>query len=154
MLIGNHEHRIDRAIELDRKLDGLISIEDLQYKEFGWEVVPFLTPLNIDGILYSHYFTSGVMGRPCGTARAQLTKGHMSCVAGHQQGRDVSYAKRGDGKLMTSIIAGSFYQHEEGYLNTQTNAHWHGVLMLNEVDDGQFDEMFISLEFLRKRYGS
>lgn len=153
LTIGNHEDRITRAIEYDRKLDGLISIDDLQYKEFGWEVYPFLESVVIDGILYAHYFCSGEMGRATTSARAQLNINKMSCVAGHRQGRDICYAKRGDGKRIVSIQAGSFYQEYQGYMNPQTNKHWHGLVVLNEVNDGQCDEMFVSLEFLRKRYG-
>jgi hypothetical protein len=154
MTLGNHEDRIDRAINLDRKLDGLISIDDLKYTSWGWEVIPFLEPINIDGVLYCHYFCSGVMGRPVTTARQQLLKMHMSCVAGHQQGRDVAYSKRGDGRQMTSIIAGSSYPDDEGYLNSQTNKHWRGIIMLNEVEDGSFDEMFVSTDYLLRKYDS
>ena len=32
----NHEQRINTAIEYDRKLDGLISFEDLKYEQAGW----------------------------------------------------------------------------------------------------------------------
>ncbi len=154
LTLGNHENRIDRAIENDRKLEGLISISDLEYKSFGWEVIPFLEPIIIDGIAYCHYFTSGVMGRPVGSARMLINKKHMSCIAGHQQGRDVAYGVRGDGTPIMSIIAGSFYQHDEGYLNHQTNNHWRGIIMLNEVDNGSFDEMFISMDYLRRTYGT
>lgn len=151
--LGNHEHRINRAISLDRKLEGLISIDDLGYEEFGWEVVPFLKPYIIDGVCYAHYFCSGAMGRPITSSRLTLQKMHMSCVAGHQQGRDVAYSTRADGKRITSIIAGSYYQHDENYLNHQTNSHWRGCVMLNEVVDGEFDEMFLSLNYLKRKYG-
>lgn len=77
----------------------------------------------------------------------------MSCVAGHQQGRDISYGKRADGSSMTAIISGSFYQHDEAYLNAQTNEHWHGCWMLNEVNNGSFDEMPLSLNYLKRKYG-
>jgi hypothetical protein len=30
---------------------------------------------------------------------------------------------------------------------------WRGIWMLHEVDDGAFDEMPVSLNYLRKRYG-
>ena len=80
LTMGNHEMRIERAIENDRKLEGLISLEDLKYREFGWEVVPFLETVTIDGICYSHYFTSGVMGRPVSSARALVARKHMSCT--------------------------------------------------------------------------
>lgn len=149
---GNHENRINRAIENDRKLEGLISTEDLLYYDFGWEVYPFLQPVVVDGICYSHYLCSGVMGRPITTARMLLNKKHMSCVVGHQQGRDVAYSHRGDGKQITAIIAGSCYKHNEGYLNHQTNEHWRGIVVLNEVADGTFDEMFVSLNYLKDKY--
>lgn len=151
--LGNHCERIVRAIEDDPKLEGTIGIKDLKLTEYGWKVYPFLEVVKINGIHYSHFFPSGIMGRPCTTARKIINTYHASCVAGHQQGRDVAYSKRGDGKAITAIIAGSFYQHDETYLTPMANHCWRGCVMLNEVRDGQFDEMFISLDFLKRRYG-
>ena len=150
--LGNHEQRIDRAIESDRKLDGLISYDDFNLVKYGWEVIPFLEPIIIDGIAYCHYFTSGVMGRPVSSARLMLNKKHMSCVMGHVQDRDIAFQRKADGTAMTGIFAGIFYQHDESYLSAQTNGSWAGIWMLHDVDDGSFDEMPVSLEFLRKRY--
>ncbi len=42
LTLGNHEERILRAIESDPVLDGTISIDDLGYKEKGWEVYDYL----------------------------------------------------------------------------------------------------------------
>ena len=151
--LGNHEHRINTAIESDRKLEGLISTDDLFFKQWGFEVYPFLEPVNIDGVMYAHYFVSGVLGRPVSSANALLTKKHMSCVQGHQQGKQIASADRADGSRITGIIAGSFYQHEEEYLYSQGNKHWRGIICLHEVSNGQCDEMFISLDYLRKKYG-
>tara|TARA_R110002110_G_scaffold109733_2_gene273569 strand:+ start:289 stop:1065 length:777 start_codon:yes stop_codon:yes gene_type:complete len=152
MLGGNHEHRINRAVANDTKLEGLISLDDLEYEKKGWEFVPFLEPINIEGIMFCHYFVSGVMGRPCGTARAILAKKHQSCIAGHQQGRDIAFGRRGDGTEMACMIVGSGYEHDEEYLNPQTNNHWRGIVVLNEVVDGQFDEIMVSLRYLRSKY--
>jgi hypothetical protein len=153
MLLGNHCHRINKVTNTDPKLDGTISIEDLKYKEFGWEVYPFLDVVVIDGIAYSHYFTSGVLGRPCTSAAAQLSKKHMSCIAGHQQGLQIATGHRADGSRLTSIIAGSCYEHDEDYMGPQGNKHWRGCMMLHEVKDGEFDIMPISLSYLEKKYG-
>jgi len=154
LTLGNHEDRITRAIEQDpNHLEGLISLDDLGYAEAGWEVHPYLKPVEIDGIVYNHYFPTGQMGHPCGTARSILNKYHMSCFAGHLQGRDIAYARRADGKTITAIIAGSFYQHEEQYLNPITNNHWRGIYVLHEVSEGAFDEMPVSMNYLRGRYG-
>lgn len=152
LTLGNHEHRIDRVVNSDPKLDGTISVADLDYDKFGWEVYPFLDVVVIDGIAYSHYFVSGVRGLPVGSSNLLITKKHMSCVAGHQQGRQVSYGHRADGKRITAIIAGSCYEHDEDYMGPQGNKHWRGCFMLNEVADGEFDEMFVSLDYLKSRY--
>lgn len=152
LTLGNHEQRIVKATNNDPKLEGTIGLEDLAYEEFGWEVYPFLSPVVIENVSFCHYFPSGVLGRPVTSARQLLTKMHMSCVAGHQQGRDIAYAKRADGRELTSIIAGSCYLHDEDYLNPFTNNHWRGLYMLHEVVDGSFDEMAVSLGYLASKY--
>lgn len=152
LTLGNHEDRINRAVESDPKLEGVLSISDLGYEQQGWEVVPYLAPVVIDGIAFCHFFPSGVLGRPITSARMLLTKKHMSCVAGHQQGRDIAYSSRADGTSMIGLIAGSFYQHDEAYLSPQTNNHWRGLYMLHEVSNGGCDEMAVSMNFLKTRY--
>lgn len=153
LTLGNHEQRINRAVNDDPKLDGVLSISDLRYEEYGWQVVPFLDVEVIDDIAYSHYFTTGQMGRPCTSAQAQLNKKHMSCVAGHQQGLNVATAQRADGTRLTSIIAGSCYEHNEDYMSAQGNNHWRGFLVLHGVKPGgQFDMMSVSLEYLNQKY--
>lgn len=152
MTCGNHEERINRAVNDDAKLDGVLSIGDLKYEEYGWEVVPFLDVIVIDGVAYSHYFTTGLMGRPASTAQAQLNKKHMSCIAGHAQGLQIATAHRADGSRLTSIIAGSCYEHSEDYMSSQGNNHWRGFLVLHGVQDGEFDLMPVSLDYLHKKY--
>jgi hypothetical protein len=128
-LYGNHEERIERAIDEDLRLEGVIGYHDFQsLPAYGWEEHDFLKVVTIDGVSYSHYFTSGVMGRPVTSARALLTKKHQSCVMGHVQQRDIAFASRADGTRMTGWI-------------------------LHDVQDGQFDEMPVSLNYLEKKYG-
>lgn len=152
LTLGNHEDRINRTINCEPMLDGTISVDDLKYAEFGWEVHPFLEVVVIEGIAFSHYFTTGTMGRPASTASAQLNKKHMSCIAGHQQGRQSATAVKADGRQITSIIAGSCYEHQEDYLGPQGNRHWHGLVMLHNVQDGQFDEVYVPLSYINERY--
>jgi hypothetical protein len=154
MTLGNHEHRIVRATDDDPKLDGLISIKDLAYEEYGWEVYPFLETVIIEGVAFAHFFATGVMGRPAGSAAAQFKVASMSCFAGHQQGKQIHYAKRADGAILTSIISGSCYEHHENFLGPQVNKqHWRGFWMLHDTKDGSFDEMPVSLSFINERYG-
>jgi hypothetical protein len=152
MTLGNHENRINRACDENAKLHGTLSVDDLRYEDFGWEVYPFLVPVVIDGVAYAHYFISGTKGLPISTAQALVSKMHMSCIAGHLQGKQIAMSKRADGTRFTCIIVGSAYEHFEDYLGPQGNQHWRGCLMLNEVHNGEFDEMFLSLDYLKNRH--
>ena len=151
-LLGNHEDHIRRYADEHPEMEGHVSLADLRLESYGWRVHPFMQPVGIGGVAFCHYFPSGVMGRPITTARALMTKLHMSAVAGHQQGRDIAFGRRADGGDMTAIISGSFYQHTYKYLSPFTNAHWRGMWMLHEVRDGQFDEMALSIKYLLRRF--
>ena len=151
--LGNHEDRITRTVAVNpRHLQGIMSVDDLGYREAGWTVYPFLQPIVIGGVAFCHYFPSGIMGRPITSAAALLAKMHMSCFAGHLQGRDIAFSKRADGASMTAIISGSFYQHHEEYLSPLANNHWRGMFVLHEVRDGMFDDMAISVNYLLRKY--
>lgn len=153
LTLGNHEARISRAIELDRKLEGLISIDDLEFEKFGWEVVPFLQPITIDDVNYCHYFCTGVMGRPVSSARALVTKKHMSCVMGHVQETQISMEqRRGDGVPLIGLFCGIYYEGDEDYLNPQTNIQHRQIWMNREVKDGFFYPHPISLDYLKRTY--
>jgi hypothetical protein len=151
--IGNHEQRIIRAVNDDPKLEGLMSFEDFNLKQYGWEVLPFLEVAVVDEVCYSHYFCSGIMGRPTSSAKALLTKKHMSCVQGHVQDRDIAYDMKGDGSRITGLFVGICYQHDEGYLTPQTNGSWRGLWVLNDVENGAFDELPVSLTYLEREHG-
>jgi len=152
LTLGNHENRINKAVERDAKLEGVLSVSDLAYENFGFKVYPFLDVVVLDGVAYSHYFTSGIMGRPVPNAAQLLIKKHMSCVMGHVQDRGIAYGKRADGKHMTGIFAGLSTPYEEGYLTPQTNNSWRGIWVLHDVNDGEFDEMPVSLKYLESKY--
>jgi len=41
----------------------------LGYNKFGWKELSFLDTLQINKVYFSHYFTSGVLGKPVASAR-------------------------------------------------------------------------------------
>lgn len=152
IVLGNHEHRITRAAEDDAQLDGLVSLDHLNYADHGWTVVPFLKPLFLDGIGYVHYWQNPMTGNPLGgqVSTRLKTIGH-SFVMGHQQLLD--YALRFvRGKSQHGLVAGACYLHDEEYKGFQGNAHWRGIVVLHEVYDGSYDPMFVSLDYLCRRY--
>ena len=126
---------------------------DLGLEKNGWTVHPYRNVIVIDGIAYSHYFASGVMGRPVSSARSLVTKKHMSCVMGHVQKTEIDFQYTATGKRLTGIFAGCYYQHDEEYLGPQVNADtWRGIWMFYNVNDGEFTLNNIPLEFLKDRY--
>ena len=153
--MGNHENRINRAVDADAQLEDLISTDDFNLVDHGFEVVPFLQPIVIEGVVFCHYICSGVMGRSISSARIGLTKRHQSFVQGHVQQRDIAEGVRADGKRITGIMGGIFYSHDEGYITPQhnTGSTWSGVWMLHDVQDGEFDYMPVSIDYLEAKYG-
>lgn len=152
--LGNHENRINRAVSTDRKLEGLISTDDLAFKEWGWEVYDFLTPVIIDGIAYCHYFTTGVMGRPVTSARAMTSKKHMSCTMGHNQATEIDMSSvRADGTPIIGLFAGCYALHDEDYLGPQGNPIHRQIWMKHEVKDGMYYPMPVSIKYLGEKYG-
>jgi len=152
--LGNHCDRLSRVINEDPKLDGLIKIADLPFEKYGWQVHPFLEVLQLEGICFSHYFTSGVMGRPVGNAKQLLAKKHMSCVQGHVQKMDICTEYKADGTMLTGLFAGCCYMHDETYLGLQGNNHFRGIHMLYEVNNGEFHTHSVTLKYLKERYAN
>lgn len=153
ILHGNHEDRITRAIDADAQLEGLLSLEQLNYADSGWEVVPFLEPIFIDGVGYSHYWYAPLTGRPYGGQAINMLKnlGH-SFTMGHRQVLDYSIRFVRD-KSQHGLIAGACYLHEEDYKGPQGNAHWRGIIVKHAVKDGSYNPMFVDLDYLKLRYG-
>ena len=153
-LRGNHENRLLRYIDNNPVLDGLIGLHLLDDK--GWEIVPYFNGspgvIHIDGIAYAHYFANPNSGKPIGgTIANRLSKIGASFVQGHQQGLLQGNLQYATGVIRHGIVAGSAYLHDEEYKGV-ANAHWRGVVVLNEVKDGQFCEMPLTLDYLCRKY--
>lgn len=155
MCLGNHEGRINRYVDDTPELHGFLSIDDLKYKEFGWEVYDFLTPVKIADISYCHYFPNTMNGKPMGgTAATMLKNLGGSFTQGHKQTLDVAtrYLQI-DGTQQWGLICGAYYQHEEVYKGNQGNHHFRGVVVKHRVKNGSYDPLFVSMEWLKEQYG-
>lgn len=151
--LGNHENRITRAIEADAQLEGLIGIESLELDRYGWEVIPYLVIIEIDGIHYSHFFANPFTGRPWGgMIPTRLKNIGFSFTMGHVQTREAGQVFLGNGETRRGLVAGACYMHDESYKGPQGNNHWRGIIMKHEVNNGNYDMMEVSLDYLCRRY--
>ena len=158
MLEGNHEHRIERAVSSDAVLDGTIGLSDLQYEEFGWEVIPYdgATPghLDLDGVTYAHYFVSGIMGRAIGgvnPAYQLVTKYGHSCTQGHTH--TFAFYHRGNAiNECNGLVCGVYQDYRADFAGVANDMWWKGVVHKENVDKGLYDMRQISMNSMKKSY--
>lgn len=148
---GNHDDRIDRVPKDCVKWKGLIGSHLLNTQNFKRH--PFLKVLWRDDIAYSHFFQNQQSSKPIGgQCSNRLTKIGSSFVQGHEQILDIAFKILGNGKTITGAIAGACYVHIEKYRGHQAQQHFRGILGLNEVRNGGYLPMPVSLDFLCRKY--
>lgn len=147
MTYGNHENRIVRVTNSDAAMHGTIGVGDLGFEEDGWETYPFLQPVSIGGINFSHYFVSGVMGRAISGVHigsSLCTKLHQSGVQGHSHLLDHAERTRPDGQKIFGLSVGC-YTHKgmvEDWNAATAHTWWRGVVVLEGMDgEGYYDEI-------------
>ena len=154
--IGNHENRINRAINNDPRLMGCLGTSDLKLKKLGWHEQDFLSIINIGGVRFSHYFVnphSRMKAPISGSMDTMLKNLGFSFAMGHAQ--ELKFARHNlpDGTVRQGLVCGSFYSHDEKYMGVQGNkCHWRGVVLMNEVHNGAYDPCMLSLEYLINNY--
>lgn len=148
---GNHEDRADRLAVADPRLLGVVGSDLCDYRD--WKVHPFLERVWIDGICYSHYFQSSHSNRPLGgEVSARLNRVGASFAQGHEQGFRYGNRITASGVTWNGLVAGSCYLHTESYRGAQGQRHWQGIVILNSVENGEYDIMPLSLKYLCLKY--
>jgi len=155
MCLGNHENRINLAVQDNPNMHKTLSVGDLQYQEYGWDVYGLTVPAMVEGIAFSHYFTSGVMGRPISGvnhARALITKTLNSCVVGHSHLTDYSRLTSVVGKQKLGLVCGCYFDYDMDW-TTENNRYWRGLVYLHDMHDGYAEPEFLNLEtYLKRKY--
>ena len=151
---GNHEGRIERFVQNNPELDGLLSIDQLGYRKFGWEYVPYKQPIILDGVAYCHYFSSGVMGNPISgeyLAQTLLRRNHMSTTVGHSHLLKFAHDVDANGNNLWGLSAGCCMAHTPEYADG-AKYWWRGVVKKHNVKNGDYDPEFVSLNKLEELY--
>ena len=149
--LGNHEERINRAAIESPELYGHLSIGDIPFEYYGYEVIPFLRPLVLNGVTFQHYFTRGQMGRPLDDERTVLRSQHVSCVYGHNHRFQRYCELNGQKKKIFSMGVGCFDEGKHSY--TREQERWdRGLVMLFDVHQGDATHAWWKLDYLKKKY--
>lgn len=154
--MGNHENRINRVLDYNRvELEGALSTEHFGLKERGYEVYPFLKPVMINGVMFNHYFTSGIMGKPVGgvnAARSHTLKLMTSTVSGHSHEMHYAVNTAADGRKIHALIGGCFFDHSHDYSRSSEHFFWRGFSVLHNTWEGEYDLEQKRLETLLAEY--
>jgi len=163
-LSGNHEQRINKAIKLDPRLEGSkygISFSHLQTDHWFDEYYPYenSAPSIVckDGILYSHFFSSGNYGTATsGTHHAYtlLQNNNASSTCGHSHKRSIYFKDGAYPNGIIGCVVGCFKGADEGWAGQANKDWWKGVVVKRELRDGYYEPQFISLEALGREYGT
>lgn len=152
--LGNHDIRPERFVEDNPKFAGKIKNEDIGYNDFPWEVIPFLDHVEIGGIAYSHYFTSGIMGRPIGGTHPAWTivkKRNQSSTCGHSHVLDYKVDKT-PGRSLMGLCVGNFVDYKADYAGPANDMWSNGIAICHNVEDGLYDFQWISMNHIKKEY--
>lgn len=160
--VGNHEQRISRAINLSPELDGAVSLDHLRLKDHYDHIIDYSggTPgvAVIDQIAYAHYFVGGIAGRPLGGIHAGYaiaTKKFSSATCGHSHLADVSFHKDLKGNNVIGCVVGCYQDYNNPWAGEVAELWWRGVVVKRNVDgSGGYDPQFVSLDAIRREYGS
>jgi hypothetical protein len=149
---GNHENRLWRLVAQDVKFDGVWR-QPFKWRKRGWKHHSFLDVVKIDGVAYSHYFYNPMTGRPYSGSNIELRLKTIGCSfsMGHQQVHLTGMRQTISG-VQRGLVSGACYLHDEDYIGPQGNGEWRGIVIKNEVRDGAYDIMEISLDYLCRRY--
>ena len=158
-LIGNHEQRIDRALDSNQNLCGSIGYNDLQLDKYYDDIVYYegTTPgtIQIDGVTYAHYFTAGLMGRPVGGEHpgySLISKKHSSCSQGHSHMMDFCIRNDSTGRSLIGLVAPSYIDYQVDWAGQVQKMWTNGVIIKRQVEDGRYSMSFITMEEIKKEY--
>lgn len=160
VLEGNHEHRIERALDLSPELAGTIGFKDYAFDDYYDHVVRYegSTPgvIDLDGILFAHYFITGVSGRPIGGERPAhmlIDKVGASCIAGHLHTLDFATRTNVAGRTRNGLVVGCYQDYPADWAG-EINKIWKpGVAILRNVEEGNYDFQWVSMKALKSEYG-
>lgn len=162
-LEGNHENRIKKAIAHDPRLEGSthgISFSHLQTDHWFDEYTEYENSapgiLDLDGVSYAHYFSSGNYGSAISGihhAYALLQHRNHSSTCGHSHKRSVHFKDSAHPQGIIGLVAGCFKGKDEAWAGQSNREWWRGVVVKRGIDNGLYEPEFISMKTLEETYG-
>jgi hypothetical protein len=160
--VGNHDYRIERALAKSPELSGTMSMRDLELDRYYDDVVNYEgygTPgiIDIDNIGYAHYVIAGVTGKALSSMHLGyqlIQKRHKSTTVGHQHIFSYDSQSVGKDKHIHGLCLPCMTDYPVDWAGLVEQLWNRGVVIKRNVEDGNYDLQVISLNTLKKEYGS
>lgn len=161
---GNHEYRIKTAISYDPRLEGGkygISPKHLNTSRWFDEYHGYRNGApavhNYDGVDYAHFIGAGNYGRPISGvhhAFGLIQNRYNSCTVGHSHKRSMYFKDGVGGGAAIGLVAGCYKGAAETWAGQANGEWWKGVVIKRNISNGVYEPQFVSLETLRREYGT
>lgn len=159
---GNHENRISKALAYDPRLEGKkygVSFEHLRtnywYDEYHRYKNSAPAIREYDGVYYSHFISSGNYG----TALSGIHHGYAltqkmaaSCSVGHSHKRSYYVKQEAKPNPIHGLVVGCYKGSDEDWAGQSNGEWWRGVCIKRNLNKGNYDLQFVSIEQLEKDY--
>jgi hypothetical protein len=162
-LCGNHDFRVQKAIQLDPRLEGQrygVSFKHLQtdywfdeYTEYSNSAPGIVV---YDGVSYAHYISSGNYGAAMSGlhhASKLVAKRHCSTTVGHSHKRDFYPADDAYPKAIMGLVAGCYKGGDDHWSGQSAKGWWKGCVVKRGIEGGTYEPEFISMARLKETYG-
>jgi len=164
---GNHENRIKKAIAHDPRLEDRkgqgygISFGHLQTDHWFSEYHEYQNsaPAIADylGVSFAHFFSSGNFGTAISGvhhAYSILQHRNHSSTCGHSHKRSVYFKDSAHPYPLIGSVVGCYKGADEGWAGQANQEWWKGILVKRELENGVYEPQWISMEALRREYGT
>jgi predicted phosphodiesterase len=149
---GNHENFIRRFVGQNPNMHSKISVRDLGYEDFGFEVYPFRRSVEIAGFHFVHHLGSQT-GRPSrvdSPSNGFKSLG-VSTVVGHTHTYYrgcVPFKNRRIWGLDVGCLIHKNMGFRENWSCDTAHKYWRGIVILNNAENGDADITEIRAETL------
>lgn len=154
---GNHDERLFRIESEYPWMEGVFGYHSFGLVERGFEVVPFLDSIRVDGVRYTHYLSKkGSRGAISGKYHAhrllERVKYGESVTVGHSHRLQHVWSRNIRGDVVSGLVAGCFFEHTEDYAGDDNEEWWRGLVLCHDVTDGEYDLELWSMDRLYRRF--
>lgn len=140
--VGNHEYRIERFLQQHPEMSGYMSLDDMEFQRYGWNITPFGRYKNIEGFWTTHHIL-GKTGKAVSLGPTFTRRG-VSMVVGHTHEMQHLVLPRQDTYthgIDLGCMTARGYTEAEDWSAPNANGVWRGIHIMDGVHNGDAAEI-------------